>query len=90
MERRRCLRGRIVDLLTRADDLETRRDLLSGALHTLRQLGADRATYYSSDESLARLLVELGFTPMKTSVPIWALGLKTPSFYSTIGDGDAD
>ena len=89
-EQRRCVRGRIVDLLAAVDDHVTRRDLLYASLAVLRDHDADRVTSYALDELATAALAETGFAP--TRPPAWtcALGLDVPDFYGTAGDGDAD
>ncbi|MFQ6024177.1 MAG: hypothetical protein ACE5NW_15775 [Acidiferrobacterales bacterium] len=89
-EKRRCVRGKIVDFLTAVDDRTTRRDLLLASLAVLRNHDADRVTCYASDGLAATALAETGFAPTKPPFQTCALGLDVPDFYGTAGDGDAD
>jgi hypothetical protein len=88
-EKRRCLRGRIVDLFTRWEDESVAHGLLAGALRELRRQGADRVDCYLADDTLVPALGSVGFVRRSGYVPLmvrWP-GAEAP-LYVLAGDGD--
>ena len=85
--RRQRLRGKIVDLLTRRDDEEARRELLAAALAMHRANGADSVYCYATDATLIGSLKSLGFGPKRRPDPMTVLGELPESPYITEGDG---
>jgi hypothetical protein len=87
--KRRCLRGRIVDLFTGHGRLEQAHGLLAGALRELRRQGADRVDCYLADKTLSSVLRSLRMTPRRSVQPLlvrWS-GNEIP-IHVMAGDGD--
>lgn len=87
VERRRRPLGRIVDLLTAADDEEGRRELIAGSLHMLHAMGADSAACYATGEHLRLSLLAMNWRTKPGRDPMTQRGLKGVPHVTT-ADGD--
>ena len=88
LKRRGSLRGRIVDVLTRPTDDTARTELLVGALHTLKEAGADRVDAWASSAAVQAALRPLGFRPSTGKDALLVRGAAARDLYITAGDGD--
>lgn len=83
----RC-RGKLVDLLTRAGDVEAAGALIASALRHMRRQGVERVEFYACGGGLAALLRRFGFRPTAKDYPVMQRGLPAAALYVTDGDGD--
>ena len=88
IEKRGIRRGRIVDLLARRDDDDTRRDLVIGALRAMRACGADRVDCLAGSPIVWRTLDTLGFSAQASAEPLFGRGVEVAGMYVLAGDGD--
>jgi len=82
--------GRILDLLTRADDDAARDALLAACLRRLRRDGVEQVRCYATHSILIGALRRAGFRPGRSHEPLLARGWRGPEPYVTEGDGDGD